>query len=215
MKKIFNILLFGCFLFVLYKYNQKCLSTDKIESMKSDNNERPNLIKEPTVLKQSIDNKPQDDPILLNDMTLKTWYPNTWIEKIDSNGNPIYNSREKETGVKENFIETKSRFTYEYNSPRSTQMDGVDDPSNGKTLKEIYDNSFVDYKKMVLQKKIVSKKEDEINIKQGASNLSYIIPDTWVYENEKPENGGSFYNGIMANDPLSSYSTSNSLAYIS
>jgi len=138
---------------------------------------------------------------------LKTWYPNTWIERIDENGEPVYGSREKETGNVENFIESKARFTYEFNSPRSVQMDGIADPDDfidgqGRTLKEVYDNSFVDFKKLVPQKEVVGDSSLQTYSQSGASNLSFISPDTWIYENEKAENGGQILKGLYASDPL-------------
>jgi len=138
---------------------------------------------------------------------LKTWYPNTWIERIDENGQPVYGSREKETGNLENFIESKARFTYEFNSPRSVQMDGIADPDDfidgkGRTLKEVYDNSFVDFKKLVPKKEVVGDSSIQTYSQSGASNLSFISPDTWIYENEKAENGGQILKGLYASDPL-------------
>lgn len=149
----------------------------------------------------------------INGANLKTWYPNTWIEKIDSNGNPIYNSRENITGVKEDFIESKARFTYEFNSPRSVQMDGIADPDDfkngqGRTLKEVYDNSFVDYKKYEPTKKIVSFAENEEKTVEASSHLKTFSPDEWVYEEEKPENGGAINNGLYASDPYATNSSS-------
>jgi hypothetical protein len=138
---------------------------------------------------------------------LKTWYPNTWIERIDENGQPVYGSREQETGNVENFIESKARFSYEFNSPRSVQMDGIADPDDfidgkGRTLKEVYDNSFVDFKKLVPKKEIVGDSSVQTYSQSGASNLTFISPDTWIYENEKSENGGQISKGLYASDPL-------------
>jgi hypothetical protein len=138
---------------------------------------------------------------------LKTWYPNTWIERIDENGEPIYGSREKETGNFENFVESKARFSYEFNSPRSVQMDGVADPDDfidgkARTLKEVYDNSFVDFKKLVPKKEVVGDSAVQTYSQSGASNLTFISPDTWIYENEKAENGGQILKGLYASDPL-------------
>jgi hypothetical protein len=91
--------------------------------------------------------------------------------------------------VLETFIEPKVQFSYEYN------MGG-----NGKTLKEIYDNSFVDFKKLIPKKNIIDT-ELGYNSMQAASNLNYLTPDNWVYENEKQENGGKSIEGIYASDP--------------
>jgi hypothetical protein len=232
---------------------------DKLGSLAMPKNEPGEKIKfnymNNKQIKDSLENKREFES------QLSTWYPNTWIERINENGEPVYNSRENVTGIKEDFIESKARFTYEFNSPRSVQMDGIIDPddfknSSGMTLKEIYDNSFVDYKKMVPKKKMIeidstklntqnagsfiivddkfnfssfaregsySKKsldfseylaEEKVLTFSSGSNLSFISPDTWIYEQEKPENGGKFENGLMADDPLASNSISNSLAII-
>ena len=144
---------------------------------------------------------------------LSTWYPNTWVEKINDDGTPIFNSRK----VKENFIEPKARFSYEFNEPRVLQMDGIADPydfknCDGRTLQEVYDNSFVDYKKFIENK--TKKNINDTPIKKAASNLSYILPDDWLYHDEKPENGGEIKKGLYAFDPLSYNNISNSFAVI-
>ena len=138
---------------------------------------------------------------------LASWYPNRWIESFDPDGNPVFNSRENVTGVVETFIEPKARFTYSFNKEKTLNMDGIADPEDfvdgrGKSLKEIYDNSFVDFKKLVKQEKLIND-EPNTNFMQAASSLYYLTPDTWVYENEKPENGGNNDNGISASDPSS------------
>jgi hypothetical protein len=132
---------------------------------------------------------------------LATWYPNTWIEKINENGEPVYNSRENVLGKREDFIESKARFSYEFNIPRTIQMDGIADPADfingqGRTIKEIYDNSFVDYKKLIPKKDMKEKEE-----LRGASNLFFNQKIDWEYENEKPENGGQISDQLYAFDP--------------
>ncbi len=140
-------------------------------------------------------------------VTMMPAYPNRWIESFDSAGNPVYNSRENVTGVIETFIEPKARFTYDFNKEKTITMDGIADPDDfingqGKTLREVYDNSFVDFKKLVPKEKVISS-EPNTNFAKAASSLYYLTPDTWVYENEKPENGGESLDGILASDPAS------------
>jgi len=231
MGKIFNIILLICVLYTLYLYIQKYKSETRLDNSSPKTKEEfinldklHYIYKEPT---NTIEfNYDQDRPIdkkflkeQYSGTQLSTWYPNTWIESIDENGVPVYNSRENVTGEKENFIESKTRFTYEFNSPRSTQMDGIADPydfkdGKGRTLKEVYDNSFVDYKKLVPKKQMAQNDPEQLNIQVAGSNLSYITPDTWIYDQEKPENGGIFENGLMADDPMASGSINNSLAVI-
>lgn len=144
-------------------------------------------------------------------VNLASLCPNRWIESFDPDGNPIYNSRENVTGVLETFIEPKARFTYGFNKENTLNMGGIIDPDdfidgNGRSLKEVYDNSFVDFKKLIPKKTIIdfnesNEKSKETNSMQAASNLHYFTPDTWVYENEKLENGGISKEGIYASDP--------------
>jgi hypothetical protein len=222
-----NIILLTCILFALFLSIEKCsveLKSNKpvetfinMDNIYYINKEETKPVSFSYEQVRPIDQQFQNEQ--LYGVQLSTWYPNTWIEKIDENGNPVYNSREKVTGVKETFIESKARFSYEFNSPRSFNMDGVADPThfhdgNGRTLQEIYDNSFVDFKKMV-PKKTVIKTDEEMITNNAGSNLSFVSPDNWVYENEKPENGGTFNNGLMADDPYASSSISNSYAVVS
>ena len=143
----------------------------------------------------------------INGVHFTSLCPNRWIESFDSNGNPIYNSRENVTGVLETFIEPKARFSYEFNKENTLAMGGIIDPDNfidgsGKPLKEIYDNSFIDFKKLIPKKTIIdNESKDKTNTIQAASELYYLTPDTWVYENEKQENGGKSIEGIYASDP--------------
>lgn len=132
-------------------------------------------------------------------------YNNSWIENIDPITNkPVYKSRYDI----EKFYDIKSRFTYD--TKNDYEMTGVDDPNvekmndsivptnNGKTLKEIYDNSFINYKSKIPVKNVINN-TDESTI-DGASNLSMLSPDTWIYENENPLNGGIIRDGLYAYD---------------
>ena len=121
-------------------------------------------------------------------------------KQIKENGNAEYGKDERE-----GFIEAKARFNYELYDPKTTHMNGVSDPNDfvngeGKTLKEVYDSSFVDFKELIPKKNKVDIPENSAYL-NGASNLNFITPDTWVYENEKPENGGQILNGLYASDP--------------
>jgi hypothetical protein len=237
MEKIFNLLLLIGVLFALYlciqkyKPEKKLKQEGKLSTKPSETKEEfINLDKVYYINKEPTNKvefnyeqvRPIDKQFLKEQesgLQLSTWYPNTWIERIDENGNPVYNSRENVTGLKEDFIESKARFTYEFNSPRSVQMDGIADPDDfkdgkGRTLREIYDNSFVDYKKLVPQKKVKFVDPEDLNTQTAGSNLSFINPDTWVYDKEKPENGGKFEDGLLASDPFASNLISNSHAVI-
>lgn len=135
-------------------------------------------------------------------------YPNTYIEKIENN-EPVFNSDFRGTPYQdskeiEGFIESKARFNYEMYQPRTIKMGGISDPTDfhegqAPTLKEIYDKQFVDFKQLQPKKVMIDDKQN--NILDGASNLSFILPDTWTYDNEKIENGGTIIDNLYANDP--------------
>lgn len=225
MEKILNVVLIIGVLVTLYfciqKYNKqndlKSTSKTKEKSIENFNMDKiykietdPESITDQTIKFNYGELRPIDKQFQKEQdygVGLKTWYPNTWIEKIDENGEPVYNSREKQTGNVEKFIESKTRFTYEFNSPRSVQMDGIADPNDfidgkGRTLKEVYDNSFVDFKKLANKKNMIGESSKQTYSQSGASNLSFISPDSWVYENENAENGGQILKGLYASDPL-------------
>jgi hypothetical protein len=135
-----------------------------------------------------------------NGVNLNTWYSNTYIKKLDKDGKPIWGSREQQTGVKDTFIQEHTRMTYEFNEPKSINMDGPIDPSAaGTKISDVFDNYFVNYKKLTPNKELVV---EEIDSKKtnGASNLDFFAPDTWVYNDEKPENGGMIKDGLYAAD---------------
>jgi len=129
---------------------------------------------------------------------LYTWYPNTWIDHIDENGKPVYNSREHVTGKSDTFIYPKTSASYDFNNKSNVLKP---EEIQGKTIKEIYDNSIVDYKKLGPKKIMVSDDTSDI-VMPGGSNLVYFTPDTWTYEDETPENGGVLYNNLYASDPM-------------
>jgi len=67
-------------------------------------------------------------------------------------------------------------------------LDSMDENDLPKTIAQIFDESITDFKKLTPLKE--SKTGDFII--QGASNLSTFNPDEFVYDDEKPENGGVF-----------------------
>ena len=224
MEKMFNVLLVFGVLVALYY----CIQKHKKENQNKIKIEEKDYKKSlPEVIENfNMDKIKYDQPIISNKVefdyemrpiekqfineqqngaSVTPHYPNRWIESFDSNNNPVYNSREQLTGNVETFIEPKARFTYNFNKEKTLNMDGIADPDDfidgrGKSLKEIYDNSFVDFKKLVPKEKIING-EPNTNFMQAASSLYYLTPDNWVYENERSENGGQSSDGIFASDP--------------
>jgi len=135
---------------------------------------------------------------------LYTWYPNTWIDHIDENGNPVYNSREEISGNKETIIDgPKSSFSYDFNITKTTNISSALKPEDkGKTIKEIYDNSMVDYKNLGPKKNQITDETSDI-VMPGGSNLNYFSADTRTYENEHESNGGLIYDNVYGDDQMS------------
>jgi len=133
-------------------------------------------------------------------MNMNTWYPNTWIEKIDDDGKAVMNSRENVTGMKTELVDTNIRNSLDFNEMRPSKIDRVVDPEDaGKSIKDIYDNSFIDFKKTVPAKE-KENIEEYNNMIKGASGLTFLSNDNWVYKDERPENGGMMEGGIYAAD---------------
>ena len=113
-----------------------------------------------------------------NAMTLASWNPNTYIKKIDENGKPIYDSI-----YNDNF----PLMTHDVNLTEINPIDGTAENNFGMSLKELYDKSIPNYKK--IEPKMTLNKSNDI-IKTGASNLSSYTSEDWSYKNEKELNGG-------------------------
>jgi len=125
-------------------------------------------------------------------------YPNKYAEKVDDDGNITYNTLKYETGDKD--VDTRTIYNSDFYKLNITNMDGKlnpDDTDNiGKTIKEVYDNSFIDFKKLAPKKDMIDAKP-----KTASSSLAYHDDDDWVYKDEKPENGGQILNNFYASDP--------------
>jgi hypothetical protein len=159
------------------------LLKDKAKDIKFDYENTPTKTEEGFIVEQE------------KGMNLATRYFNHYIKYIDENNEPVYNIDEKQN----NIVENKIQNTWEFNKSKVSNIDGYisDDNNLNKTVREVYDNSFVDYKKLVPKKDLVK----NINKLSGASSLTFYKPDKWTYNNEKLENGGEIVNGLFASDP--------------
>lgn len=204
MNKIINEIIFIIILIVLYfclqKYkskNNKCIKQHE-EFITIDEVEPNNKVIFNYDTLRDIDIKFINDQE--NTINSKIVYENKWVEKIDDNNEPVFNdSLEKD--IKKANVE----FTYNFKEQLVKNLDASVDISSfkenmGRTVKEVYDNSFIDYKKLIPKKTKVDG-ENELTYLNGSSDLTFITPDTWIYENEKPENGGEILEGLYGNDP--------------
>jgi len=200
MKKMFNcILLFGLLIFIYhilqkYKNNNNCNNNDNYENF-----DMSKIYYNPTIkpdIKFDYDFTEVDNQFMKdqeNSFNVAYYAPNTNDPEILNNLN-TYN---------------ETLYNYDFNKLRIPDLDNNENSANGKTIKEIYDNSLVDFKKLIPKKNMIKSNED--TLLEGGSNLSFYTNDNWVYDNEKPENGGSINNGLYAVD----YNTLNSNAIFS
>ena len=212
MSELFNIILIIIVLIVAYHiihYNKNNNLKNNIEKLTDINQQYNNIIVPNNVIEKeknikfNYDIRPIDKEFMkeqIQGVNLNTWYPNTWIEKIDENGNPIYGSRESSDPF---LIKQKTNSSYDFNNMKTENVDSILKKEDvGKTIKEVYDNSIIDYKKLEPKQNMIGDENSDI-IMPGSSNLTFFNSDTWTYENEKPENGGILYDSIYANDELS------------
>ena len=145
-----------------------------------------------------------------NAMVLASWVPNTFIEKIDENGNPIYSNRDNKLNNPPtmNLTLTRDNTNNSFNEINPVNMDGIAENNYGMSLKELYDKSIPNYKK--LERPMEINKTNDI-IQTNASNLSSYVPEFWSYKNEKELNGGmigdNLYPSDNSNDLLNSVAT--------
>lgn len=131
-------------------------------------------------------------------INLNSWVPNRYIDHIDENGKPVYNT----DNTNEDLAKLPD-YDKDYKINKYNNYNGVIDTVNNQnlTIKEIYDNSIFDFKKLIPEKKIINN-DPYSNIKNGASNLSYTTDDLWTYEDDKEINNGKITDELNADDPM-------------
>jgi len=187
MVKIFNLMLIITFIIVIFLCLDKYSKEQKVKTKENFNDIKlfNENIPETTEIKFDYNIKPLEERLLIEQnkgVNLNT------ISQVALNEN------------NNEFIEAKENNNYLFDAfkSRNKNIDGKMNINNGKTLKEIYDNSFINFKQFAPNKKRLDNENNDLI--KGASNLKYYGPDVWKYENEKPENGGVLYDGIVASD---------------
>lgn len=206
MEKLFNIIIILCVLYFLNYYIKRTKSNFENTFFNKD-------MSKDMISHKVVSNKVKFDYNLRNidkqflheqdkGVVMNSSYPNTWLES-NINNNPVYNSREKDENNNVSpfeYLQTKTSNGYEFNKNKFNNIDGImEDNTTGKTLQEVYDNSMVDYKKLVPMKDNIPVDDDNM-ARKGASELSYITSDMWLYKDERQENGGEIVDGLYAFD---------------
>ena len=115
----------------------------------------------------------------INYNIIKSWQPNIYYDN-KTKQNKTFNDNN-------NFLENNIIY----------KKDNNNENNDNKTIREVYDNKILNFKK-----NIPNKIKNNNNIIECGSNLHILSPNEWNYNDEKPENGGEIKNGLYAYDDL-------------
>ena len=179
MKNIFNLIIY---VVIIYLLVQLCNNLQK-SSEKKFIKDNETFSKELVVVRGfptihfDYDTVPTEEP----KKSIEDRYQEELISGAIVNPHYINNNFSDQRVIYNNDIYTKPIHI-------NRTLDSMDENDLPKTIAQIFDESITDFKKLTPPKE--SKTGDFII--QGASNLSTFNPDEFVYDDEKPENGGVF-----------------------
>jgi hypothetical protein len=178
MKNIFNLIIYVVIIYLLVQLCnnlQKTSEKDFIKNTKKFNKEQ--VVKgNPTIYFNYETVSPEEPKEPIKDRYQKEIISGAFI-------NPQYTNND--------FSDQRAIYNNDmYAKPIhiNRTLDSVDKNELPKTIAQIFDDSITDFKKLTPTKDF---KTGDFII-EGASNLSTFNPDEFVYDNEKPENGGVF-----------------------
>ena len=193
MKNIFNLIIY---VVIIYLLVQLCNNLQK-SSEKKFIKDNETFSKEQVVVRGfptihfDYDTVPTEEPT----KSIEDRYQEELISGAIVNPHYINNNFSDQRVIYNNDIYTKPIHI-------NRTLDSMDENDLPKTIAQIFDESITDFKKLTPLKE--SKTGDFII--QGASNLSTFNPDEFVYDDEKPENGGVFGKDDKYKGNLSIYS---------
>ena len=190
MKNIFNLIIY---VVIIYLLVQLCNNLQK-SSEKKFIKDNETFSKEQVVVRGfptihfDYDTVPTEEP----KKSIEDRYQEELISGAIVNPHYINNNFSDQRVIYNNDIYTKPIHI-------NRTLDSMDENDLPKTIAQIFDESITDFKKLTPLKE--SKTGDFII--QGASNLSTFNPDSFTYDDEKPENGAIFgkddrYRGNLA-----------------
>ena len=178
MKNIFNLIIYVVIIYLLVQLCnnlQKTSEKNFIKNTKKFNKEQ--VVKEnPTIYFNYETVSPEEPKEPIKDRYQKEIISGTFI-------NPQYTNND--------FSDQRAIYNNDmYAKPIhiNRTVDKIDKNDLPKTIAQIFDESITDFKKLTPLKEY----QTGDFIIQGASNLSTFNPDEFVYDDEKPENGGVF-----------------------
>ena len=179
MKNIFNLIIY---VVIIYLLVQLCNNLQK-SSEKKFIKDNETFSKELVVVRGfptinfDYDTVPTEEP----KKSIEDRYQEELISGAIVNPHYINNNFSDQRVIYNNDIYTKPIHI-------NRTLDSMDENDLPKTIAQIFDESITDFKKLTPLKEY----QTGDFIIQGASNLSTFNPDEFVYDDEKPENGGVF-----------------------
>lgn len=179
MNNIFNLIIYVGIIFLLVQLCNTMMKSSEIKNIKNDENfSKQHLIidRNPTI---HFDYEPV--PIEPKKEHIEDRY-----QKELKSGAFVYPQYSNEKFTDQRVIYNNDMYAKPIHINRT--LDGLDENDLPKTIAQIFDESITDFKKLTPNKQ--SQTGDFVI--QGASNLSTFNRDDFVYDDEKPENGGMF-----------------------
>ena len=179
MKNIFNLIIY---VVIIYLLVQLCNNLQK-SSEKKFIKDNETFSKELVVVRGfptihfDYDTVPTEEP----KKSIEDRYQEELISGAIVNPHYINNNFSDQRVIYNNDIYTKPIHI-------NRTLDSMDENDLPKTIAQIFDESITDFKKLTPLKEC----QTGDFVIQGASNLSIFNPDEFVYDDEKPENGGVF-----------------------
>jgi len=179
MNNIFNLIIYVGIIYLLVQLCNTMMKSPEIKNIKNDENfSEQHLINDinPTIHfdYESVPIEPEKEHI------------EDRYQKELKSGAFVYPQYSNEKFTDQRVIYNNDMYAKPIHINRT--LDGMDENDLPKTIAQIFDESITDFKKLTPNKQ--SQTGDFVI--QGASNLSTFNRDDFVYDDEKPENGGMF-----------------------
>lgn len=179
MKNIFNLIIYVVIIYLLVQLCNNLQKTSEKKFIKDNETFSKELVVVrgfPTI-NFDYDTVPTEEP----KKSIEDRYQEELISGAIVNPHYINNNFSDQRVIYNNDIYTKPIHI-------NRTLDSMDENDLPKTIAQIFDESITDFKKLTPLKEY----QTGDFIIQGASNLSTFNPDEFVYDDEKPENGGVF-----------------------
>ena len=122
--------------------------------------------------------------------TNNNMYANTWYSS-----NYLNNKKDMQTIFTNNDVKNINKHK-DFDDSNFNEKNQEHNDNEEILIKDIFDNSLINYKKY--EKKIIS----DNSVITASSNLTFLNPNDWNYENEEILNGGIIAPGLYPNDDL-------------